>query len=352
MIFHGTPVLPTPEDLISDPAWFPCALDAEQDRIDFVRADRSMLAREAFLDERAFATLLPVRASLSELLAGSGSIAAQPPAFVFHSAFCCSTLLARALDAPGAVLALKEPNILMDLANALRVSARMRNSPEYANATCALVFKLLARPFVPGEHVVIKPTNAANNLLPCAVQQGSRILILYGPLRSFLVSVLKKGEPGRAFVRRQYNIFSLDDGGLGAIAARQAMGFTDLQVAALVWRSQMERFQVHLQNSPDGAILSLEFHALLANPERALKAVARHLGLKLEDSVLKRSAESEIFRKNAKFTDREYGATQRALEERDVEDRYAEELALIEKWAATMSLGIDIFLPLQPQLDV
>lgn len=344
--------MPTPEELIADPAWFPCALDAEQDRIDFVRAGRPMLAREAFLDERAFGGLSQVRASLSELLSRSASIRTQPAAFIFHSAFCCSTLLARALDAPGQVLALKEPNIAMELANALRVSARVKNSPEYANAICALVFRLLARPFVPGERVVIKATNAANNLLPSAIEQGSRILILYGPLRSFLVSVLKKGEPGRAFVRKQYNIFSLDAGGLGAIPARQAMGFTDLQVAALVWRSQMEAFHEQLQNSSAGAISSLEFHTLLENPERALKAVGRHLGLDLGDSVLKRSAESEIFRKNAKFTDREYGAAQRALEEKDVEDRYAGELALIEKWAATMSLGADISLPLQPRLDV
>ena len=35
--------------------------------------------------------------------------------FIFHSAFCCSTVLARAFDIPGIAMGLKEPPIYNDI---------------------------------------------------------------------------------------------------------------------------------------------------------------------------------------------------------------------------------------------
>jgi hypothetical protein len=48
------------------------------------------------------------------------------------------------------------------------------------------------------------------------------VLVLHGDLRSFLVSVLKKGEACKAFVRTQYNIFGLDSGALASIPEQVA----------------------------------------------------------------------------------------------------------------------------------
>ena len=42
---------------------------------------------------------------------------AKAPHFIFHSAFCCSTLLARAFDIEGQSIGLKEPTILTWRAN-------------------------------------------------------------------------------------------------------------------------------------------------------------------------------------------------------------------------------------------
>jgi hypothetical protein len=80
----------------------------------------ALLAREAARD----AMTVHVR---PELVSGPVPVDALPEDaitphtaplhFVFHTAFCCSTLLARALDVPGSSMGLKEPSVLVDFAS-------------------------------------------------------------------------------------------------------------------------------------------------------------------------------------------------------------------------------------------
>ena len=237
-------------ELISDPCWFPAALDSKAETMTFARVDRNSLSAEPFLDQRMSGSVTGYETA--GLAAVIGAVAQQrqsTPTFLFHSAFCCSTLLARSLDQHGTTLALKEPDILMGLANAIRVDAELRKSAQRSDALVRTVFTLLSRNFSSAENVLVKPTNSANNLLPFAIAAGAPVLLLYGGLRSFLVSVLKKGEACKSFVRQQYNIFALDSVGVAAIPQRQAVGFTDLQIAATVWRHQMELFQRAIDSS-------------------------------------------------------------------------------------------------------
>jgi hypothetical protein len=341
-------VLPLAE-LLQDPGWLPTALGQDCQTIQFGRVSREVLSQEAFLDQRMSDSVSATQThALNDVIAQSGEPLSQQPAFIFHGAFCCSTLLARALDVPGQCLALKEPDVLMGLANALRTQ-----TDAVANDTLTnVVLGLLARRFSSDEAVVIKPTNSANNLLPQVVGRGAKALLLYGDLRSFLVSVLKKGEACKAFVRTQYNIFSLDGGGLANIPSRQAMTFTDLQVAALVWRHQLEWFQQTLVASPASQVASLNFQELVGSPAAALGAVAAHLDLPHDTQLLEEIAAGPVFSRDAKFTDRAYDTGQRASEVGATQQRYGEALDLIEDWAQSMDLGTAFDLPLDNALAV
>ena len=334
-------------ELLNDPAWFPAAIDTKAGTLGFARIDRASLSKEAFLDQRmAGSVTARETAALAEVIATFSSQQKRVPAFIFHTAFCCSTLLARALDAPGTALALKEPDVLMGLANILRVDAELRQSPERAEALLHTIFGLLARRFVCDERILVKPTNAANNLLPPAVQSGARAVLLYGDLRSFLVSVLKKGEACKAFVRQQYNIFSLDADGLAAIPQRQAVAFTDLQAATAVWRHQMELFDRTLTATQRDQVVSLDFKTLMAKPVAALQAVAHHLDLPHSDAALDAMANGPVFSHNAKFSDQAYSAGQHHQDTQLIEERYGETLDLIEDWAGQLSLGTTLQMPL------
>ena len=330
----------TPKDvsaLARDPAWFPHALDANRRLLALARIDRTGLSNEPFLDQRMEKSVTGSMSAPFDALVAAAP-ANPPPSFIFHTAFCCSTLMAKALDSNGAVLALKEPNVLMEAANVLRMAKGA--GVETARKTVSATVNLLARPHQPGEGILIKPTNTANNIAPSIVASGAPVILLYGDLRGFLLSVLKKGEACKAFTRKQYTIFALDGEGVAAIPERQALGFTDLQIAALVWRHQMEMF-ARILSSGAANVRSLYFRDLLKDPQGVLKAAAAHLKLDLPDDKLAANV-GAVFSKNSKFEDQEYTPEKRSRDERSLEDRHREELDLIEGWARQLKLAVDV----------
>jgi len=335
-------------DILDTPGWFPAAFGSDYQSLKFAWLQREILSNEAFLDQRMNASVSAWEsAAVSSVLQHMANLSAASPAFIFHSAFCCSTLLARALDVAGRSLTLKEPDVLMGLANALRVGEHENDQEKLVTA----IFGLLARRFEKDESVVVKPTNAANNLLRPAIKCGAPVLIIYGDLRSFLVSVLKKGEPCKAFMRKQYNIFKLDPGGLALIPDRQAMTFTDLQVAALVWRHQLELFADVASGSSADQVATLDFRRLIDNPARTLVAVSQHLGLPLNPQTLTDVAEGPVFKRDSKFADRPYDSEQRATDAESVQLHHAEALDQVENWANQLDLGLGLSLPLRNKLE-
>ena len=135
----------------------------------------------------------------AEAVAAAQALAPPPPRFIFHSAYCCSTMLARAFDLPGAAMGYKEPQILNDA-----VGLRLREGdPRQVAAALDAALWLLARPPARGEVAVIKPSNVVNPLIPAilALRPESRALLLHAPLEAFLGSVARKEIEGRAWVR-------------------------------------------------------------------------------------------------------------------------------------------------------
>lgn len=340
----------TLDALLADPEWFPESLDSGRGLISFARVTADGLRETPFLDKRMNAIITERRmvglADAMKAWRAGKARKTHMPAFIFHSAFCCSTLLARALDAPGTCIALKEPDILMALANSLRIDERLKRDSRAANQLVDFIFELLGRRFASGERVLVKPTNSANNLLPHALRVKAPTLIIYGDLRSFLVSVIKKGEPCKAFVRLQYNIFVLDEGGLAAIPHRQAMGLTDLQAAAMVWRHQLELFAGELAQPRAGNPASLDFRVLLDDPAASLAAASKHLGLRHSSAALNETANGPVFRQNSKDSGEDYDSARRDAEEAALDAAHGETLDLIVPWGLDVNLGRALVLPL------
>ncbi|MGZ8408276.1 MAG: hypothetical protein ACXWVJ_09640, partial [Caulobacteraceae bacterium] len=187
---------------LNDTAWFLDKLDLENGMANLIRADRSILAEQPFLDNKWDTSRLETASvTLADLTAAAP--AGRPRLnFIWHTSFCCSTLIARCLDHQGRSLALREPRALVGLANAKR-RGLVQKQPGLARG----VFALLARRFEAPEHILIKPSNAANTLISeAAAMTDGKMLLLHTGCREFVVSAAKNGQGMAAFVR---NLFLL-----------------------------------------------------------------------------------------------------------------------------------------------
>lgn len=239
------------------------------------------MAQSSFLDHRIAAdTAHPEEVAIEELLAEPIlGTASAPSGFVFHTAFCCSTLLARSLDMPGRSLVLREPAGLLQLADLKR---GLTTSPRSADLLLAPTLDLLTRPFTPGERVIIKPTNLVNNLAAdiLARRPGTHALLLYDELEPFLLAVLKRPRESARGVAQFLDRLLADSIGR-AWAEAHAVPKSLTERAALVWALQILNLRELLAGDRTERLRALGAGELLADPPAALAAGAAWLGLEL-----------------------------------------------------------------------
>lgn len=329
---------PNVAQLVADPCWHVHGISDDLSRLTFLRVERSTLTAAPFLDERLPAPATALRTAAAADIERVPGVARVAPNFLFHTAFCCSTLLARCLDLPGTNLSLKEPRVLMDLGNARRMMEPARIGT--FQRSLGLAIRLLARPFVEGERVLVKPANVANNILGdiLAASPGSRCVFLYSDLAGFLVSILKKGEAGRSFARHLFNIFALDHAMLRAIDHRAAMRLTDLQAAALVWLAQADYVLRALTADP-ARCRSLHCDVFLQRPSETLAAAANFLGLEFPRAALDAVASGPLFAHDSKNAERRHDAAARAREAQDMRARHGDSINATLDWARQWNAG-------------
>ena len=340
------------DDDLFRPGCVPHRFFPDDGSVELVSLERADFHRLAFLDDRGITAEQSMgRHSLADL--GSARTAGENQEFpnidyIFHSAFCCSTLLARCFDIEGKVLVLREPSVLTDLANAKRVNHPFVRDPDRWHGTLGLTLSLLAKPFVEGERVLIKPTNIANNLISDALsfREDSRALLLYSDLRSFLISVLKKGEPGRAFARKWFYILNMDSPIARDWPKETVIKLTDLQIATVVWRMQLAGFIDLLGSTPRHRVRTLDCRQLLAAPEAVLCRVADFFVFEMTQTEIEAVARGPLFNRHSKDMNQEYNAELRAEENLRIEKTHGEVLDQLITWERNLDPGRVITLPL------
>lgn len=336
----AAPALP---DVILDPEWIPHTFDAGGASLTFVHLPRDARKDLMFLSDEHFAgnfakADFPAAAVAAEI----GGAPRAPLHFIFHTSYCCSTLLANALDVPGATGVLKEPDVLINLANRL-----IRSDDQANRQRLELVLRLLERPFAPAEAVIVKPTNFANRLLENVLAQrpGSKAVLLHSDLETFLRSLLKRGMFGRIFGRKlftQLRGWSPLDFGYGP---DELMQLTDVQAAALAWLMQIHHFDTMARAFPD-RVLVLDSPTLLAEPAAAIDKVQTLFELGLDQSQIQAIATGPVFSKHSKFSDRDYSTYAREKEHKVATETHAEELEMVVKWIDAVASQIGA--PLRP----
>jgi hypothetical protein len=284
--------------------WFLHDIDPGLDRASFVRTDRASLSAEPFLDHRW-------RADVDAMspLAGLEAPGRETPRlnFIWHTSFCASTLLSACLDFPGRCLALKEPRVLVLLADMKR---RGLLGPD--RAVAKTVFGLLARRFQDDEQVLVKPSNAANALASDAADlTHGRAILLYSDCESFLLSMAKQGDAGFSFARNLFRTLAADGHPAAHWPAEHLLQLTDLQLAALVWRMQMDLLEVASTRLGDRA-RSLDCRQFLDAPGAVLREADDFLGLGLGPERLEAVVTGPLFERDAKRPGEAYDRRGRA----------------------------------------
>ena len=330
--------------VVRDAAWLAHRYDPEHDAVHFVRVDRAAHARATFLTD---ALLVPegepVVVSRADAIAALPAIG--PIHFLFHSAFCCSTLLARAFDISGKSMGLKEPTILNDIVG-------WRHRGENRGTLVAQVLDqslaLLARPFHLGETTVLKPSNLINGLADgmLALRPSAQALLLEAPLPIYLRSIAKKGLEGRLWVRDLLAKLlreGLIDLGL---EGEDYLRLTDLQAAAVGWLAQHALF-ARIAAKYSQRVRTLDSETLMARPADCVTALAAHYRLNLPRGDIDAIIDGPAFTSHSKHG-KTFDANARSAEYAASGEAHSDEIAKVEAWAAIVAERASIP-PLLPQ---
>lgn len=291
--------------VLRDPDLMLYGIDTSGHNLRFLEVTERSYRESGFLDQRIeHSGGRLVEFSLDQVAQAMAEAGPAPNlvSLIFHSSMCCSTLLTRLLDRPGRTMALREPLALYELSalrhRLLQAGAWQARRRRLLETNCAL----LSKGYMPGEHVIIKPSNMANALideLAETPQAGPRGILLYSGLQDFLVSYLKKGAAVQEKLPR-----------LAASAAAQVHyqqffphivpgALRPARAAAVFWHAQLLQFVEVLVRHP-GRFKTLTDRQFLAQPKAALAAVRDWLHLPLDDGHLEEATNSPHWRTHAK----------------------------------------------------
>lgn len=320
------------DGLLQSPAHFPLRLSLADDLLTFVQLKRLDYRRASFLDPRGLPDdAMLWQASLSELR--EALPASEPPlhlAYLFHTGFCCSTLLSRCAEISPAVFALREPmslhNLEVQLAGAGRDWSR-----EVCDDALSTLMALLGRTWSLDQTALIKAD--CTLLVPALLQYSSAPYVaLYCPAPDFLASVMS------CKARRAWSIGRLRQ----MIEIAQATGIrvpfeipaqlTAPQAACLIWWWQIFIFREAQKHEPTrGYLLSAE--AFLTDPVASLSALFEWFDVPYPAGTLAPLA-ARVMSRDAKTPAQAGNAAARREKLAATTSVHAEQMELALQWAA------------------
>lgn len=326
--------------IVDDAEWLAHRYDPGHDAFHFRRVGRGTRAQVPFLTDLHLgeenSSLVIRRTDCREAATGRGA----PIHFLFHSAYCASTMLAQALDQPDVSTSLSEPVLLNDMVGWRRRGASARDHAPVMDDALAM----LGRGFTQREAVIVKPSNIFNPLARGALmlRPEARAILLYAPLRAFLLSVARKGMWCRLWCRELLEGYLTDGFVTLGFEARDYFRQSDLQVAAVGWLAQQQAFEALLAWAPD-RIASLDSEKLTRDPAAMVAAAMDHLGLAGDRAAI--AGHPALGRNSKSGTPFLAGERQRDLTA--AEAAHGDEIEQVVGWAEAVAdqAGIPMMLP-------
>lgn len=315
-------------DLVNSENYLAYRFNFNTENVEFLPVSRdeirrvSALKRE-YIDAKRQLVPVPLAELVPLLESPDNALKNNPPRFIFHTAFCASTFLSRCLDVEGVSMGLREPQILLDAANAKRLKWRSQTTRLDFSHLPKLALLLLRKHAAGAEKLVIKPINSVNNIITELLQitgQG-KALMVYTDARNFLLSSLRKGEGGRHVTRAMFDLVRCDFEHLSNLSLSAMLHMTDLNIILTLWRLQIEQAEgVLRQYAPTNMMASLYGEKLIRHPLESLNAANRFLGLGIPGERIE-----EIVISDRRFADAKSDGQRFSLEKRQETYRKLEE---------------------------
>jgi hypothetical protein len=324
-------------DIINDAHWHLCHLDITSYTARFVYLSREVINRATFLDQRFFSTFPGtfIELDLRQFARYDFSqLNPYPVNYIFHTAFCGSTLLTRCLNIEGSNLSLSEPEVLLQLANFKRNFPDFARSPDWLKIV-GTVINLLARPFKKGEKILIKPTNSANNLIGdlLALNKDSKALFLNSALPAFLISNLKKGGEYENFCQLLIKCFAMDSDYLSTNNIKNYEQLPPLKKAALAWHMQQDAYAQYFDNTALKQVKSLTVNDFLEQPKQVFTHLSAFFSLQINESKITNILASQSFNTHAKAQAGKYDRNIKRVEDDAIQEENAMTIASAVEWA-------------------
>lgn len=326
-----------PRDLFSSPELYPVQIDFRRRSVMFARMSRRDYEDFVFLEidavRRQVKHLYEIRLDDLLLAAASAPLVVKPVHYILHTAYCCSTLLARYLDLIPYCFVLKEPQLLAQFA-----LCSDRSSTRW-NEGFELCVRLLSRTPDACEVPVIK-TNVPCNVLGERLLKDNRqatITFLMMPLRHFLLAVLKSGLRR---LRVRYWVGKLIDDPLldPQFGNIRTSDLTDVEAAICFWlanRSLCSRLSFGADRS---RILALDGEQVADCPREVLPPIMSMCGLPVDKDRLEWLLDHPSARCHAKHPLRLYDASVRRQEIASCEARWGGEADTGIEWAESLGM--------------
>lgn len=335
------------KDLINSPDYLAYRFDFETESIGFLPINRHEIRKVSslkkdFIDPGRQLIEVPL-GKLAEMLDSQyRALAENPPRFIFHTAYCGSTFLSRCLDVEGVSVNLREPQILLDAANAKRLQWRSKTTNLDYRQMPKLALGLLQKHAAAPEKLLIKPINSVNNIIPelLDITRRGRSVMLYTDARNFVLSTLKKGEGGKQTIRSMFDLLRCDFPHLSNLQLTHTIHMTDLRVIMTLWRLQLEQAeQVLRQFSPQHAMASIYGERLIDDPQSVLQAVNKFLDLGISSAQLNAIVDSDDRFTDAKNEGQKFSKEKRRLAYERLEEFYGTDLSDGLQWLARNNPG-------------
>jgi len=271
----------------------------------------------------------------------------DPVDFIFHSAFACSTMLARALDIEGISMGLKEPIVLNDLVG----MKRRGTAPAKLATALDQSIDLLARPFSNAEKIIVKPSNIVNCLAPSILDMrpNSKALLLHAPLKSFLRSLTAKNMWGRIWARDNVIGIMDDQDLISGFTSADLLRLTDIQIAAVGWLCEHARFAKIVQKYGSDRIKTLDSEVFLSNKRDTIASLASFFELGLDSDRLSEVLTGPAFTQHSKDFSK-FDTDARLDQHSGVDEAHGEEIDMVVQWSAAVAQSQNIALELPSPL--